>query len=119
LTEMDVVLTAAKAMNDKRGTDIVALNVSEMTSVTDYMLICSARNSILVRAIADEVEEKLSEIHSLSHTRTDGYRDGRWIVLDYGTILVHIFHEQEREFYRLERLWETAENRVPLELEEN
>jgi ribosome-associated protein len=112
------LLKAAEALYQKKAQDIVALDVSSLTVITDTMLIASGRNVLQVKTLADEVEDKMAEV-GVPLLRRDGQRDSRWIVLDYGTLLVHLFHTQEREFYRLEKLWEHDGNRIPLPFDEN
>ena len=112
-----IVLTAAKALYDKKAQDIVALDVTKLTVITDVMLIASARNVLQIKAMAEEVEDKLAE-EGITVLRKDGYRDARWIVLDFGVVMVHLFHTQEREFYRLDKLWEHDNNRISLPFEE-
>lgn len=109
----EVIGIAAKALYDKKGQDIVALDVTKLTVITDVMLIASGRNVLQIKALADEVEDKLAEA-GVPLLRRDGHQDARWVVLDYGTVLVHLFHTQEREFYRLDKLWEHDGNRIPL-----
>lgn len=108
---------AAKTLYSKKATDIVALDVRDLTVITDYMLIAAGRNAIQVRALAEEVEDRMAEA-GFNPIRKEGQQDGRWAVLDYGEVLVHVFHTEEREFYRLDKLWETADNRIPLNFEE-
>ena len=102
-----------RTLYEKKALDIVALDVAPLTVITDTMVIASGRSTIQVRTLADEVEEKLSEMGE-EPLRKEGQQDGRWVVLDYGEALVHIFHPQEREFYRLDKLWESDQNRVAL-----
>jgi ribosome-associated protein len=113
MEKQEIVLKAASALYDKKAQDIVALDVTALTVITDAMVIASGRNVLQVRALADEVEDRLSTA-GLDPLRKDGAQDSRWIVLDYGTVLVHLFHTQEREFYRLDKLWEHENNRIPL-----
>ena len=113
----DLVQTIANILYDKNAKDIVALDVSKLTVITDCMLIASGRNTIQVRAMAEEVDERLSEM-GIEPTRKEGFQDAHWIVMDYGTVLVHIFHEEERNYYRLEKLWEQEDNRIPLVFED-
>jgi ribosome-associated protein len=113
----EIVLTAARALYEKKAQDVVALNVTPLTVVADAMVIASGRNTLQVKAMADEVELKLSEA-GVPMLRKDGHRDARWIVLDYGSVLVHLFHTQEREFYRLDKLWEHDNNRIALPFED-
>lgn len=102
-----------RTLYEKKAQDIVALDVAPLTVITDTMVIASGRSTIQVRTLAEEVEEKLTEMGE-EPLRKEGHQDGRWIVLDYGSVLVHIFHTQEREFYRLDKLWESDQNRIAL-----
>ena len=104
----ELIEKIAGILYEKKAQNIVALDVSGMTVITDCMLIASGRSALQVKALADEVEDRLSE--------GGGYpqQEGRWIVLDYGSVLVHIFHAEEREFYRLDKLWEADQNRIAL-----
>ena len=113
----ELALIAAKALDDKRGKDIVALKVDEMTVITDYMVIATGRSVPQVKALADSVEEALAE-HEIFARRREGLTEGHWAVLDYGDVMVHIFHEQDREYYQLERLWADGTNELELELDE-
>ena len=103
----------ADFLYEKKAQDIVALDVHELTVVTDCMLIATGRSTIQVKALAETLEEKMTEL-GIEPTRKEGMQEGRWIVLDYGTVLVHIFHNEERDFYRLDKLWETENNRIEL-----
>lgn len=115
----EMVEKIARTLYEKKAVDIVALDVAPLTVITDTMVIASGRSTIQVRTLADEVEEKLSEMGE-EPLRKEGQQDGRWVVLDYGSVLVHIFHTQEREFYRLDKLWESDQNRIALPfVEEN
>ena len=109
----EIVRIAATALYEKKAQDIVALNVENLTVITDAMVIASGRNVLQIKALADEVEDKLAEA-GVPLLRRDGHQDARWVVLDYGTVLVHLFHTQEREFYRLDKLWEHDQNRMAL-----
>ncbi len=97
----------AKFASDKKAKDILLLNMERLSSVTDYFVICSASNSILVQAIADNVEDKMAELETFP-IHKEGYAEGRWILLDYGDVVVHIFLNEERDFYNLEQLWADA-----------
>ena len=109
----ELALKIANILYEKKAQNIVALNVKDLTVITDCMLIATGRSTIQVRTLADEVEEKLTEM-GLDPIRKEGHQEGRWIVLDYGEVLVHIFHMEERDFYRLDKLWEMGQNRIPL-----
>ncbi|MGI6160649.1 MAG: ribosome silencing factor [Christensenellales bacterium] len=94
---------------DGKAEDILVLETSKLTIIADYFIICSGRSSIQVKSLSDKLEEAM-EAHGITATRKEGYQAGRWIVLDYSDVLVHIFHSEEREFYNLERLWTDGEN---------
>lgn len=103
----DFVKVAVEVMQDKKAQDIEILDIHEISTMADYFIIASALNSNQVKAIADEIEEKLYEsgcrlIHS------EGYQTARWILLDFGDLIVHIFHKEDRQFYQLERVWADA-----------
>jgi ribosome-associated protein len=101
---VELVHVAARAASDKLAENILAFDVSEQLVITDAFLLCSAGNERQVRAIVDEVEDKLREVDARP-VRREGERDGRWVLLDYAEIVVHVQHSEEREFYALERLW--------------
>ena len=101
---LELVRTAAEAASDKLADHIIAFDVSEQLVITDAFVLCSASNDRQVKAIVDEVEDRLREIGA-KPIRREGERDGRWVLIDYGEIVVHVQHEEERSFYALERLW--------------
>ena len=101
---VSVVHAAARAASDKLARQIVAFDVSDQLAITDAFLLASASNDRQVRAIVDEIEDKLRDLGERT-LRREGERDGRWVLLDYGDVVVHVQHEEEREFYALERLW--------------
>ena len=101
---LELVHAAARAASDKLASNIIAFDVSEQLAITDAFLLASATNDRQVKAIVDEVEDKLREIGA-KPIRREGERDGRWVLIDYGEIVVHVQHEEERAFYALERLW--------------
>ena len=105
-TEHTVTLVhiAARAASDKLAQHIMAFDVSDQLAITDAFLLASATNDRQVKAIVDEIEEKLREIGA-KPIRREGERDGRWVLIDYGDVVVHVQHEEERQFYALERLW--------------
>ena len=105
-----LVEVVCKALADKRGKDIVALYVREKTDLCDYFIIASGTNAPQIRAMGERVEEIVERELSLVPSRTEGVRDGRWAVIDYGDVIVHIFNDETRLFYHLERLWKTGEN---------
>ncbi len=101
---IELVRIAAQAASDKLADDIISFDVSEQLIITDAFLLCSAPNDRQVRAIVDEVEDRLRDI-GVRPVRREGERDGRWVLIDYAEIVVHVQHEEERSFYALERLW--------------
>jgi ribosome-associated protein len=101
---VELVVTAARAASDKLAGEIVAFDVSDQLAITDAFLIASGSNDRQVKAIVDEVEEKLRE-RGAKPLRREGERDGRWVLIDYGDVVIHIQHAEERQFYALERLW--------------
>ncbi len=99
--------TVGKAIEDKKGKDIVALKVGEVSPVADYLVIASGDVPTHTRAIADEVIQKVKEETGRTPL-IEGYQEGRWIALDYGDTIVHVFLPELREYYELERLWQDA-----------
>jgi ribosome-associated protein len=109
---VELVEIAAVAAADKLATDIIAYDVSEQLVITDAFLLCSASNDRQVRAIVDEIEEKLRRAGA-KPVRREGEREGRWVLLDYIDVVIHVQHAEERVFYALERLWKDCP-RIPL-----
>jgi len=105
-TERAIALTqvAARAADSKQGDDLVALDVSGPLPLTDVFLLVTGRNERNVQAIASEIEDRMIDAGA-KPLRREGRAEGRWILLDFGDIVVHVFHEEERLFYSLERLW--------------
>lgn len=97
-------LMICDALYNKKAQDITAIHVGDKTIIADWFVICSGRAVAQVKALADEIDEK-SESFGLELRRIEGYSEGRWIVMDFGSILVHVFHPEEREYYNMERLW--------------
>ncbi|HWR18924.1 MAG TPA: ribosome silencing factor [Clostridia bacterium] len=103
------VLNICKVLDDKKASEIMALYVADKTIVADWFIICSGRAVPHVKTLCEELEEKALEL-GLELRRKEGYSEGRWIVLDFSDILVHIFHPEEREYYNMERLWVDAKD---------
>jgi ribosome-associated protein len=103
------VLNICKVLDDKKASEIMALYVADKTIVADWFVICSGRAVPHVKTLCEELEEKALEI-GLELKRKEGYSEGRWIVLDFSDILVHIFHPEERAYYNMERLWMDAKD---------
>ena len=110
ITSKELAVAVCKALADKRGKDIVALYVREKTDLCDYFIIASGSNAPQIRAMGERVEELVEREFDLQPTRTEGVRDGRWAVVDYGDVIVHIFNDETRLFYHLERLWTDGGN---------
>ncbi len=106
----ELARACAKALSEKKAEDIVILNVSEQTVVCSYFVIASGKSTTQVRALADNVEEQMKKNFSLAPVRSEGLREGRWGVIDYGDVVVHVFNEESRLFYYLERLWDSGKN---------
>jgi ribosome-associated protein len=111
---LDLVQVAAIAADSKQGEDLVALDVSGPLPLTDVFLLVTGRNERNVVAIAGEIEDKLIEFGA-KPLRREGRQEGRWILLDFGDIVVHVFHEEDRMYYSLERLWKDCPA-IPIEL---
>lgn len=103
-------LQVAEILSAKKALDILILKVNDLTIISDYFVVASATSNTHAQTLADETELKMKELHGAAPLRSEGYREGRWIVIDYGDVLVHIFHKEEREFYQLERLWKVEDN---------
>lgn len=100
----DLALKIADLLDNKKAIDIVVLDVSALTVITDYFVIASGRSELQVKTLCDELEKKLQE-EEIHAAHKDGRQGARWIALDYGSVIVHLFHHEERAFYNLERLW--------------
>lgn len=100
-----------EAINEKKAIDPIVLDLTNISGVTDYFIICSGTSPVQVRAIADNIIDKYKEAANQSDItlpNREGYNDGRWILIDFGNIVVHVMHQDEREFYALEKLWHDA-----------
>lgn len=100
----ELATAAALAASDKLATDVVALDVSDQLVITDVFLLASAPNDRQVRAIVDAIEERLHGLGA-KPIRREGEREGRWVLIDFGDLVVHVQHAEERQYYALERLW--------------
>ncbi len=99
------MVAAARAADDKKGIDTVVLEVGEVLAITDWFVVTSGTNPRLVKAIADEVEVKVRAAGGPSPLRVEGLADLHWVLLDYGDFVVHVFLDETRHYYELERLW--------------
>ena len=107
-TSRDLALIAARAIDEKKGSDIVIQEVSALLNVTDYFVIGTAANNRRADAIADEVLERLRKEAGVKPIGVEGEEERTWILLDFGSIVVHIFQPEQRDYYRLEQLWDQA-----------
>ena len=98
-------LGVCEILYNKKATDIVAIHVADKTIIADWFVICSGRAVSQVKALSEELDEKTPAL-GLTLRRSEGYTEGKWIVLDYADILVHIFYPEERKYYNMERLWD-------------
>ncbi len=117
MTTFEKCKLICKILSDKKGSDIVYIDVTDKTSLCDYFIIAGGRSTTQVKSLAENLEEKLSKDYSLEPKRREGVREGRWAVLDYSDVIVHVFNDEERDFYCLERLWEDGKNLTKYEEE--
>ncbi len=113
MTPKELALIAAKALDDRKGKEISAIEITDLSSLADYFVFASGTSNTQINALCDAVEKDLKEKAGEAPLRREGYRDGTWVLLDYGCICVHVFSEEAREFYSLERLWKDG---TPLDL---
>ena len=107
LTPKEIALLAAKALDSKKGLDIKVLETGHLTTLADYFVLCSATSTTQIKALSDVCEKELKAAGEPPH-HVEGHRGGTWILLDFSSVVVHIFNEEAREFYDLERLWSDA-----------
>jgi ribosome-associated protein len=96
-----------EALDEKKAVDVVTLDVSRQTQMMDLLVVCTGTSNIHIRSLADGVTEKMKE-NGYKGVRAEGYNEARWVLLDYGEVVLHIFAEDDREFYRLEEFWKGA-----------
>ena len=114
MTPKEMAITAAKALDSKKGRDIQVIGVEHLTSLADYFVICSGTSNTQINALCDAVEEAVNRSGEPTLHR-EGHRGGTWVLLDFGSVVVHVFSREARAFYDLERLWQDG---TPLELSE-
>jgi len=112
---MTAVRAAYNAVSDKMGDDILVLDIREVSVISEFFIIASGNNPNQLMAMADHIQEKLHE-QGVQLRHIEGLQTARWILLDFGHIIAHLFHKEEREYYRLERLWGDAKQILPDEL---
>lgn len=100
---------AGTAAVQRKALNVVILDLRALSTVSDYFVVCSGQTPVQVRAIADHVRDYMRQEANLRPLRLEGYHEGRWVLLDYGDVIVHVFHEEERDYYGLERLWGDAQ----------
>ncbi|MGI8991159.1 MAG: ribosome silencing factor [Bryobacteraceae bacterium] len=106
-------LTAVRAAEAKQASEIKVLDLTGVTSFTDYFVICTGANSRQIQAISDEIGLRLKHMHGDLPTSLEGYEQAEWVLADYGDFLIHVFSAKARAYYDLERLWRTAKD-VPI-----
>lgn len=104
----DMADLIVRAMDEKKGRDIKALKTGELTTLAEYFVLCTGASNTQIKALSDAVEKVMTEAGEEPH-HIEGHRSGTWVLLDYSCVVVHIFTEEAREFYDLERLWKDAE----------
>ena len=107
MTPKEIALSCVRALDAKKGQNIKLLETGALTTLADYFVICSATSTTQIKALADECEKALKEQGEPPH-HVEGHRGGTWVLLDFSAVVVHIFNEEAREFYDLERLWSDA-----------
>ncbi|GAM13329.1 MULTISPECIES: ribosome silencing factor [Bacillaceae] len=107
MSERELLITAVKAADDKRAEDIMVLNMKGISLIADYFVICHGNSDKQVQAIAREIREKAEE-QGYNLKRMEGFDEARWVLIDIGDVVVHVFHKEERSYYNLERLWGDA-----------
>ena len=105
-TPKELALLAAKALSDKKGKEIRVLEIAELTTLADYFVLATGSSNTQINALVDNVEKVLTEEAGEEPLHREGYRGGTWVLLDYGCIAIHVFNQEAREFYGLERLWQ-------------
>jgi ribosome-associated protein len=103
-TTIDLARAAAAAADDKQAADIIAFDVSEQIAIAEVFLLCSGNTDRQVKAIVDAISDRLRDVAGRP-TRREGEREGRWVLLDYVDLVVHVMQTEDREYYALERLW--------------
>lgn len=114
-SSLDIARTAALAADAKKAEDILVINLEGLSDVSDAIVVCTGANSRLADSVIDEVEERVRATYNISPLSIEGRADGRWILIDYGNVIVHVFSPEARDYYRIESLWNDAP-KVNLEL---
>lgn len=109
LAPEEIKNAVCRELDERKAVDITVLKVTDLTVIADYFVICTARSNKQVKALAEYVGEKLEEMGT-KVLRTDGVAEGKWAVIDFGSVIVHIFNDDTRVFYCLEKLWTSGDN---------
>lgn len=109
---LEIIKIAANALNEKKGKEIIGIKIDELTVLSEYFLICTAGSTTQLRALCDEVEDKLKE-NGITPHHIEGKSTG-WVCLDYGSVIIHIFTRNDREFYGLDKMWSDG---TPIDME--
>lgn len=104
MSSLELVYDIVKILDSKKASDIKAIHIGENTTIGDYFVIASANNTTLVKALVEEMDKQLKE-KNIKHKRIEGYQTANWILVDYYDVIVHIFYEEARAYYDLEKLW--------------
>ena len=104
MTSKEMAKVAYNALNEKKAIDITIIDISNISVVADYFIIAGGNNENQVKAMADEVDEKFAK-HDINSNHVEGYQNANWILMDYGDIVVHVFNQDDRLFYDLEKIW--------------
>ena len=108
LPSRELAEIAVKALDSKKGKEIRLIRIDKITTLAEYFVICTGTSNTQINALGDEVEKELDQLGEQPIHR-EGYRGGTWVLLDYGCVIVHVFQDEARKFYDLERLWSDAE----------
>ena len=108
-TPKELALLAARALSDKKGKEIQALEIAGLTTLADYFVLATGSSNTQINALVDNVEKVLHEEAGEDPLHREGYRGGTWVLLDYGCVVVHVFNDEARKFYSLEHLWADGE----------
>lgn len=107
MTPKEIALLLAKTLDSKKGLDIKVLETGHLTTLADYFVLCSATSTTQIKALSDACEKVMKEAGEPPH-HVEGHRGGTWVLLDFSAVVVHVFNEEARQFYDLERLWSDA-----------
>lgn len=108
MTNLEIAKYVAKILDDKKGIDVKVIRIENISSLTDYLVIATGTSSTHVKALADEVEVEIKKA-GIVPSHIEGHRSNSWILIDYNSVIVHVFSEEARDFYDLERLWKDGE----------